>query len=98
MEKNNKARRLYEDTIKKNNEEFAFEEDMVYREEPVLLIHKVRPSAMSESDLLSIHSLTKEQRRLKRLELVNGFRLDLLRRYKEGDLSLDELLKLVKEV
>lgn len=96
IEANNKARLLYEETIALNNKQLATFEDKIYFDNPVIMIHKVNPSALPEAELLKLHSLNKEQRRDIRKDLINQYRKDLLDRFTKGDLSLQELIDLVK--
>jgi hypothetical protein len=96
MEANNKAREIFNASIELNNRNLELYEDSLYKESPVILIHKVTPSALPEADMLCLHELNKEQRRDRRKKLVNDYRLKLLRQHQSGELTIQQLLALVK--
>lgn len=96
LERNNQAKAIYDQTVEKNNKALEVYQDVLYGEDPIILIHRITPSALSEADLLKLHHLNKEERKEKRKELVNQFKLELLTKYKKGDISKDELFELVK--
>lgn len=93
---NNKARAIYNESCIRNNESLKLYEDSLYKESPIILIHKVTPSALSEADMLSLHELSKEERKERRKILVNEYRMKLLRQYQDGILTIQQLLSLVK--
>jgi hypothetical protein len=96
VKENNQAKLLYDKTIKDNNDRLTLKRDEIYKRSPVILIHRITPGSLNETDLLAIHHLNKEERKDKRKTLVNEFRLDLLKKYKAGSLQEEELIKLVK--
>jgi hypothetical protein len=96
MKANNEAKRIYEAAVERNNRELLDKQTALYEEEPVILIHRITPGALSETDLIKLHSLNKEQRKLKRKELVKQYRINLLEDYNTGKLSKEELIELVK--
>jgi hypothetical protein len=96
QDKNNEARKIYDEAVAQNNLEIKEAQDQLYKENPVLLIHRITPGALSEADLLKLHHLNKEERKLKRKELIDSYKIELLRRFESGDLSQEELIDLVK--
>jgi hypothetical protein len=96
LEYNLAAKRLYDETVRQNQEVQERLEDGIYEEHPVIMIHKITPAALSEADILKIQGLNKEERRLKRKELIDGYRLRLMEKYLNKELTLDELKELVK--
>jgi len=96
LRKNNEARKIYDETVEKNNDMLFQEQCALYERSPVILIHRITPGALSESDLLKLHSLNKEERRMKRKELLDDFKLELLNKYNTGEISKEDLLEYVK--
>jgi hypothetical protein len=96
LEANLKAKALYDTTIQRNQEELDLIENEVYQANPVILIHRITPAALSEADLLKLQTLNKEERRLKRKELVDVFKLNLMRQYTNQEITLEQLIKITK--
>jgi hypothetical protein len=96
LDANNKARKLFEETVKRNDQDLAKAEDAVYDLNPVILIHKITPAALNEAELLELHSLTKEERKIARKGLVNDYKLNLLRQYNAGEITKEQLIEIVK--
>lgn len=96
LQSNNKAREVFNASCEANNASLATYEDNLYKQSPVILIHKVTPSALPEADMLCLHELNKEERREKRKSLVNDYRLKLLRDHQSGELTTQQLIDLVK--
>lgn len=97
IKKDQQARIDYDNALKLNEKQLTQFEETIFDKHPIVLIHKITPSALSEADLLKIYEKSsKEDRRSLRKKLVNGFRLDLLRRYECGELSLQDLKEIVK--
>lgn len=95
-EENNKARNIFEQSVKRNNELLSNFEDQLYKDNPVILIHKITPSALPEADILKLHELDKEERRQVRKDLVEVYKRKLLKDFRNGNLSLEELINLTK--
>jgi hypothetical protein len=96
LEADNKAKEIYDQSLKTNAAELHLVEEQIYDENPIILIHKIMPSALSEADLLKLHDLNKEERKLKRKELLDDYKLNLMERFINKQLTLKELNELVK--
>jgi len=92
----NKARATYESAVATNNRELQDFQDNVYKNNPVLLIHLITPSALSESDLIRLHSLPKAERKIQRKLLLNEYKISLLQEYHEKKLTPEKLIERVK--
>lgn len=88
---NNQARKNYDAIVSRNNESLKLKQDELYRDNPVLLIHRIQSSALSEADIITLSKAKKEERRILRKKLVTEFKLSLYERYKSGELSVQDL-------
>jgi hypothetical protein len=92
----NEANSDFDKRITSINNQLEDYETKLYVDNPVLLIHKITAAALPEADLLRCYALNKQDRRLERKNLVNKYKLKLLRDYESKLISIEDLIKLVK--
>lgn len=92
------AKVAYDLAIYKANEDLAIAQEEIYLETPVLLINDITEGSLPEYYFLAKHSLdTKEERSRFRQEELAKFKLNLLNKFTKGELTVNELLTLVKD-
>lgn len=92
-----KAKKLYDQSLAAAETKVNAEKGLLFRENPILLIHQMSGDSLSDKDTLLVKRTDgKRNARDKRKELLAKYKVHLLERYTKGDLSYEALEEIVK--
>jgi hypothetical protein len=93
----NKARAEFETALHAADLKLQTEKALLYKTNPVILIHRITANSLPEGDLLQLHNAdTKIERKELRQLLVSKYKILLLQQYTKEEITYEQLLDIVK--
>jgi hypothetical protein len=91
------AEAVYKKSVSTANEIYKQKELEICSNAPGLLIHRISSDSLPEHHLLDIMAISnKKERTEAKKKYLNQYRLELLKKFQKGDISLESLIDLVK--